>query len=326
MAGIYFSFMNFRRAIAVFFTFLFVLTSLLMFLTAAMTNTFLKTSFYQGKVREGAYDFLVKVATYRIRENDELLALYFNDAKLKAEITNVFTQELFNTMSDHIGQQIQKLKENPRSPVTISLKLFRESLLTVAHNLSYELFQSLPVCIEDQVPETTTSGLPTCVPEGAEYNDASASLAARFEKAIYAAMPEQVQSDLTSSEASGNVILILLIGSIETIKYTLYFILLYLAVMIALLVYKPFAAILKYEGFAFALSGILGYCLSLVFAVLPRYVLTASSQTDVMYSYVQQFTEYLFTFGSFEIQKIAVIFLAFGGILILLQVFLRRRV
>lgn len=317
--------MTLRRSAAVFFTLLFLVFSLGMFFVLALANTFLKPAFYQGPVKAGTYDFLINVSAERILASDKLIVNNFNVTDLRTEISSVFTRELFDKMVDNFSLQIDNLKMNPSQPLVISLKLFRESLLTVARNLAFRLFKTLPVCSEGQIPEQNVQGIPSCVPKDVEFNAVAEPFSGRFEKAVYSSVPDQIQYDLNGSGQRGPNGVAALFKWISLVRYFLYGGLLTLLVLIALLVYAPFVDILKYEGMAFALSGALGLLLGLGIETLPGLMLDQAGIPGIMHSQTLNYVQYLFSFLTAEVQKIALIFFAFGAILILMQTFLKRK-
>lgn len=316
--------MLFRRSLAIFSTLLLILFSFLTFLWFAFSNTLLKPSFYgsMGPLQSGAYDFLVNMSAKNIISHDQFIAKYFTETDLKREIETVFTRELFAKMSDSFAGDMEKLKIQPDQPLTISLKLFRESLLTMAHNLSFRLFKVLPACSSGQIPQEDVQGVPSCLPADVEYNVISAPIAATFEKVIYGSIPEQIQYDLASIRVSGQYRLTDLFGWLANVKYVLYGILLTLVALIALLIYKPFVHVLKYEGAGFILSGAFGYLFGFALEYLPATVSSASLVE--LRAYIQQFLQFIFSFVSAEMQKISLIFLAVGLGIILMQIFIKR--
>lgn len=314
--------MLFRRTLAVILTLFFVAVSMLMFLLYGLGNTVLSSSFYSGPFSSGAYDFLVKVSADRIITSDFLIAGRFTPDELAGEIKDVFTADLFNNVTVDLSKQLEKIKFNPRQSVVISLKVFRASLLTVANNLAFKLFKNLPACQSGQSPQIQENNMPTCVPEGVEFNAVASPLSTRFQKAIYSAVPEQIQYDFNSADG-GNKMIINFLEWGDSIKFILYVLLLVFLVGIALLVYSPFVDILKYEGMAFGLSGVFGYLMGFAVLSLPKIYFRQMVEQHVQ---AQNFAEFLFGFLSADIQKISLIFLAFGVILLLMQTFLKRKI
>lgn len=313
--------MSVRRAFAGFFISLFVVFALPAFLFFGFSNTVGKASFYDGPVIDQAYNLLVRMTAVNLIKTDPVIAKYFNETDLKTAIMDVFPMELFKNMAAEFAGQLERLKEDPSRPLVISLKMFREGLLTFANDLSYKLFQALPVCRGGEIPAEDTQGLPTCVPEGVEYNIVAAPFAKQFETSVYAAVPEQVQMDLNAAMGRNGFTMAAVVDAILMAKYVLYGILLALLVIIALLVYGPFSLIAKYEGIAFVLSGVSGYLLSAGLSRMPDYLLASMDIPDFKED-IMQLARYTVSYITAECQKIALVFLALGAVLILVRIFM----
>jgi hypothetical protein len=315
--------MVFRRVLAGFLISVFAVVALPTFLFFGVSNSFLRESFYQGPVVTDSYNFLVNVTAKSLFKADDVLNEYFTEDDLKAEITAVFPLELFRRMTLELGNQVEKLKTDPERPLTISMKVFRESLLTFAHNLSFKLFKSLPVCIEGQVPLEDVKGLPSCVPSGVSFNEVAAPFAQKFEASVYSAVPEQIQIDLNAAQGKSNFTFALVLRAFANAKWFLYGALMFLLISIALLVYTPFSLIAKYEGLAFSISGLFGYIMTLSLALIPDYLFANSGKFGEMDSNV--FAGQLMSYVIVESQKIALTFLALGAMLILIRIFLVQK-
>ncbi len=315
--------MTFRRVLAVFFIFLFIVVSLPTYLFFGVSNSFMKASFYQGPVVDVSYDYLLNATAKKMLEKDEIMSAYFTETDLKTEMTTVFPVSLYRGITDSLATQVEGLKDNMDKPLTISLKVFRESLLTFANNLSFRLFQKLPICVGGQIPEMNVKGLPTCVPEGAEYNRIAAPFTQKFESSVYSVIPEQFQLDLNSPVAFGGISFAEIAKWFMYSKYILYGLMLFILAVIALLIYGPFSLIVKYVGIAFTFSGITGYLMSLGISYMPE-MLYADMSIGKEAGDMRQLIQYLASYVSAESQKIALIFLALGALLILVRVFLKR--
>lgn len=317
--------MVFRRVLAGFLISIFSVVALPTFLFFGVSNSFLRESFYQGPVVNDAYNFLVNVTAKGLLKQDDVLKDHFSEEDLKAEITAVFPLELFRRMTLELGKQVEKLKTDPERPLTISMKVFRESLLTFAHNLAFKLFKSLPVCKEGQQPLDDVKGLPSCVPAGVSYDQVAAPFAQKFEASVYSAVPEQIQIDLNAAQGKSNFTFALVLRAFANAKWFLYGALMFLLVAIALLIYTPFSLIAKYEGMAFAISGLFGYVMTLGLAFIPDYLFANSGKFGDMESNVVNFAGHLMSYVIAESQKIALTFLALGAMLILIRVFLVQK-
>lgn len=316
--------MTVKRALAGFLVFLFIVVALPTFLFFGISNSFLRQSFYEGPVVDVAYDFAVNVTVANLLKKDDIISAFFTQTDLKSEIMTVFPESMFKGITSDLAAQVAGLKEKPDKPLTISLKVYRESLLTFANDLSYKLFQKLPVCTGGQLSETDVRGLPTCVPQGAEYNQIAAPFAQRFESTVYSIVPEQIQIDLNSPLGQSNVSLAVFMQWFMYSKYILYGSLLVMLILIALLVYAPFSLIVKYEGLAFMFSGIAGYLLSLGISMMPDLLISDMNVTSDQEQW-RQMLQYLASYVSAESQKIALVFLALGAVLVLIRVFLTHK-
>lgn len=316
--------MSFRRFTAGLLILLFVAVSLPMFLIFGLSNSVMRSSFYDGPVADQAYNLLLKITARNLMKSDPIIAEYFTETDLKSGMMDVFPVELFKKMVADFAGQVDKLKDNPERPLVISMKTFREGLLTFANNLSYKLFQTLPICGGGEIPAEDTRGLPTCVPQGVEYNIVAAPFSKQFESAIYTVVPEQVQLDLNAAMGQSGFTIAGIFDGFMMVKYVLYGALLVLLALIALLVHNPFSLIAKYEGIAFVLSGVAGYLLSVGLSMLPGYIMGDVNIPDFKDD-VLQFLQYVFTYVSAESERIALVFLALGAVLILVRVFMVQK-
>lgn len=310
-----------RRAFAGFFITVFVFFALPTFLLFGLTNSVGKSSFYDGPIVDQAYNLLIKITSLNLIKTDPIIAKYFTESDLKSAITEVFPIQTFREMVQDFAGQVEKLKENPERPLVVSLKTFRAGLLTFANDLSYRLFQKLPVCGGGEIPSEDVQGIPTCVPAGVEYNVVAAPLSKQFESSVYSAVPEQAQFDLNAAMGQSGLTMAAVVDAFLMAKYVLYGILLGLLVIIALLVFSPFSLIAKYEGIAFVLSGVSGYFLGAGLSGLPDYLLANSDIPDYKED-VLLMVKNVASSISAQCQKMALVFLALGVVLILVRLFM----
>jgi|GEM_PF-1545315 len=315
----------FRRIFAGFLVFLFLLCSLPTFAVYSLSNTFLRPQFYSTKIVPGTYEFLVSFTAKNLHSADPIIEEKFSEVDIKREIEKVFPQELFQQLADDIASQMEKVQMDPTKPVTISMKKYRDSLLTLAHNLSFLLFESFPKCKDNEFPEDDTRGLPTCVPQGVEYNLIAAPFAQQFETAIYQSVPEQMQFDLAGATGGSSDALSWL-KNFDTVRMVLYISLILLLIAIAFLIFKPFSLIVFYEGFAFLLSGAMGFFMAYGLGSMPQYLFQqiSAQDPDKATTELANYLQYLFTFITDEMQKMALTFLALGAVLLLVRFFMMQ--
>jgi len=269
------------------------------------------------------HDLLLNATVKKLLKTDSVIAEYFSESELKGEMLKVFPVQLFEDAMNDLGEQVENIKDGRSTVIAISMDVFRRSLLTLAHNLSYSLFESLPRCVGGEVPAEDVRGLPTCVPGDVAYNVIAAPFAKQFESSVYSSIPE-VKIDLAQVEAVNGINLALLIQWFVSSKNILYGTLLLILILIAMIVYHPFSSIAQYEGIAFLLSGISGYFFSFGLSFLPAYVLQGRVWGE-METQVMQYVNYLIYCVTAESQKIALIFVAMGMMLIFVRVFVASR-
>lgn len=313
-----------RRVLAAFLVFIFIAVSAAAFLVFAVSNTFLRTSFYEEDLRDPAYNFLVDTTVSSIEESDGPIARYFLEEELKEEVEGVFPKELYDRTVREIVEEVKTLGDDPEQPLTFRLSTYRESLLTLAHNLAFRMFQTLPTCAPEEIPREGGDGLPSCVPLGVDYGDISNDLSAQFEKDIYAAVPEQGQFDVKSAFGEYGLTALNVFIGLDTVRVFFYGVLLVLLVLIALLIYRPFTKVLFMEGLAFTLSGVVGLVLSFVVLMIPQTIDIQGNSAAMRQSLVE-LVESMAGFFSGEIQKGALVFLATGIILLSVRYFMKKR-
>ncbi|MBP7057728.1 hypothetical protein KBB06_00115 [Candidatus Gracilibacteria bacterium] len=313
----------FRRSLAAFLVLVFVLFSVVTFTFFAFNNTFLKAAFYTDNLSESGYEFVIDQSAKMIYRSDEFISKNFTESDLKREISNVFSKDIFKKMLGDLGKEVEKVKQSPGEPLVISLKIFRESLLTLANNLAFNIFQNIKECKEGESPAQDLNGLPTCILSNTDYQIISKPFTEQFEKSIYSTIPEQMQFDLNSAKSGTNITPGDIIRSVGMLKNWLYGLLLVILGVIALLVYRPFSLIMLYEGIAFFAAGLIGYILSFGLEGLPKLVLTQlelkEQNADALI-----FMNTIVGFFSAEAQKLALIFIGFGALLIIVQLFLKK--
>lgn len=316
--------MIFRRTIAAILVFLFVISSVAALMVFATSNTFFRASFYEEDLSQHTYEFLISSTVKNLMEENEFVQDQFTEADLRREIMTVFPENIFDNMVKQLVSEMETLKQDPSKPITLKLGTYRESLLTLAHNMSYRVFESIPKCRGGEIPEEGTDGLPTCIPSDVEYNIIAAPFSEEFEKAIYAAVPEQVQLDLNATIGDEGFVLSNSLKMLDTLKITFYFILLTLLVLIALIIWKPFVSVLTHEGLAFFFGGLLGLVVSYTLYLIPP-VIAENINGELLRDDIRLLIEKIVAIFSLEVQKGAYIFLALGAVLILVRFFMKKR-
>jgi hypothetical protein len=315
----------FRKSVAGLLVSFFVCISIASFTIFAFNNTFLKKTFYVDSIKDSGYEYLVNTSAAMIYRGNSLISRFFTETDLRREIGKVFTPELFASMLENMASQIGDLKNNASKTITVPLKLYRDSLLTLAHNLAFEVFQSIPKCSDGSLPEVGLNSLPTCIPEIFDYNIVVGPVNKLMERAIYgSSIPEEVKFDLNKfRNGNSSLSAATVIDNIGLIKFWLYGALLLLLVSVALVIYRPFSLVIFYEGMAFLAAGVCGYIFSFGLQEMPKLVLANFNIGEQNPDAVNLFNTVL-TLFSHEIQKIALIYVGLGAVLIIVRLFMQK--
>ncbi len=306
-----------RKVLASFVVFLFVILSLPSLIIYALSNTFFDADFYRNGVAEGSYDYVMEISSQTVRNESDAIASLYSKDELKAKLGEVYTLAIHSDILAQVGDQIEYIKTGEVEKASISLKPLRNSLITVANTLTYEVYQDLPTCA---VQELRPSGgdFPSCVPRGVPYDVAIAPILNDFELAVYNAIPEELSGLDQIIPAEYFV-------GIKFWENALFIGLLVLLILIAFLIFKPFSLIVKYESLAFALSGAAGLLLS--FGVMELFaMISARTNLEGLAPETLQFVEYLISFVSNEIQRLSLMFVVVGIALIVVMLILRRTI
>lgn len=305
-----------RKFAASLLVLLFVAWSIPNFFIYSFSKTYLDTNFYQkDKFVDGVYTFAVDRTVELLRQDSDLFKGYFDSNELRTQIQKVLTRQIFvNTISD-FAKQIDAYKLDQTKPLVLSLRQFRENLVTVSHNLTYLIYQNLPTCSDDDLAKALrNNSVPECVPPNAPYDQVVKPINDSFEASIYNEIPEEL------SNFDKAVPLDLLVN-VEKYRNASFLVLVVIMALIVLVVYGKTSTILAYLSAGFILGGGIGY----LFAMGILQILN-SSNVKFSDEDVKKFVELLFTFVTSEVQKLALIFVVVGIALLLMRLVFKRTV
>ena len=312
--------MLFRRITASLVMFLFIFTSTVMFAVAAFSQTILQPTFYKGKVMEKAYYAFIELVTEKVYESDTLIAESFTKNDIHTHLKDAFPQEKFEILAQEVIKNLVQT-QNVEKPLTISLEPFRESIAAMSDTLAKQIFQAIPICDVNEIP-VEKNGLPNCINQEITL-DVEPLIEQRFKKVLMGSIPEQISLDLSSTRNQESKVILFFFQSIGNIKYLLYCVLLTLLIAMALIIFKPFTEVILYSGLAFGLSGAVGYLSGFFLESTAQIILTKIPVFTQQRS-MAEFGGSLFSSVMVEMQKTALIFFAFGALLILIQVFIKK--
>lgn len=315
--------MIFRRVLAVVLILVYIAVSVLAFVMFGLSNTVFSTKYYEEKITGTAYEFVVNVSTKKMLE-EKAIKSNFDETEIKKNILNVFPYASFKKLITQVTSQVDENGFDPEKPLVIKLGALRESLLTLTHTLSYSIFEKTRKCEDAEIPKENEFGIPECIPKGVEYNMVFGLLDDKFERAVYNAVPEQIQVDLNTSIGQNGQNIGFLIGNIEQGILIVYVGMVVIVMLIALIIYKPFSTIMTYEGITFALSGLFGLVLKQILNIFSFDIADKISDPMIREEASVLIGEVIGNIGD-EIQKAALISLVLGIALIILRLFIRHK-
>lgn len=308
-----------RKILASFLILLFVVISLPNFLLYALNSTFLDANFYSSTINEQTYDLLLRTSTEKILASSPVIKQYSNFTELRTEIGDVFTFSLFQKMMTDFSKQITDLKSGSSENLQISFAGFRESLITALNNVTYKIYQKLPICNSLADFKLDSDEIPNCNPSNVDYKTLMDPLSRNFENVVYASIPE----DATLYKNPETAFIYNFFSYFANIKLAFLIVLVVILGLIALTLFRPFSLILKYNAIAFVLSGIAGLGMSFTLGdSLKQFFVKMGNFSNT--AALQDYSQFLFNFFTTEIQKLSFIFLVVGFGLMMIFTFLRK--
>ncbi len=321
--------MDIRRIIASLLIFFFVVVALPTFFIFGLNRTFLDPRFYGETVVSPAYEVLMNAVAHNIFVKDPIIQKHFKEEDIRKVVVETVSLDLFKGSMEDFSKDLEAVKTTPEHPLTFNLQPYRSSLVKISQRLAIHLFQALPQCKSNELPEFTEEGIATCVPGGTNYEVVAGPLSKQFETSVLNALPDTVDLSLARDQ-SGSMFTFVL-SSADKVRFYGIAGLMVLIVLIAFVLYRPFSTIVRYEGVAFLFSGFLGFLMSLGLGEVPAWmvqmytaknlnVVKSLGGETVLVKYFQQ----VFSQFTGEIQKISFVFLALGAVLLFIYFFFLR--
>ncbi len=310
--------MTIRKIFASFFIFLFIVAAVPNFYLYALNKTFFSGEFYANTVVEQSYEYLLTEVSTNIHGESEMISTYYSVEELDAEIREAYTVAMFKGLMTELGANIEKLKQNPEQPVNLNLTDLRDSMLTVANSLTYDIFKKLPTCASEADFKNIENAFPRCVPAGVDYELIVAPIISEFEVAIYNEVPDEV--DNLNSFIPGT-----LIANVQFYSNILFIVLISILVVIAFLVYKPFSTVIKYHSIAIVLAGMIGLGMSFLTDRLLITIFNSSSLSEHSVATIE-YASLILGFISDEVLRLSLLFLIAGFGFMVIHLFLKKTI
>jgi hypothetical protein len=307
--------MLFRKLLASFLVFLFVVVAIPNFFIYALSKTYLNTDFYKrSDLADGVYEFVLDKTATAMQSESKALSGFFKQDELKKQISQVFTKKVFSEVLTDFSNQLAVYKQNPGKPLVLSLKLLRENLLTVSNNLAYLIYQDLPTCSNAELIDLKVDTIPSCVPKQANYDQVVKPILDDFQTSVYGAVPEEL----------GNIdkaVPLQLMVDIENYRNLTFLALIVLIGLITVVLWKPISLIVSYVGTAIFLGGAAGLGISYVLDNLLSYANVQSNDPKLV-----ELLHFFLGFLAQEMSRLAWLFLVVGLALYLIKFVLIRTV
>ncbi len=322
--------MSFRRIIASFLVFLFVIVALPTFVVYGLDKTFFDSSFYVNNVTEPAYELLVNAVAFNIYSKNPLVQKYFQQDDVHKIVAESISLDLFKTSMQDFASDFDAIKTQPNHPLSFNLKPYQASLEKIGQRMAMNIFQALPQCKGNELPQFNEDGIATCVPGGTNYDVVSAPLAQQFQTGVSAALPDTVDLSLARDQNGSTITYIL--NSAEQFKFYGIAALMVFIVVIAFAIYRPFNLIVRYEGIAFLFSGFLGFLMSIGLMQVPFWLVQTYAEKNggIIKTLggplvLAQSFQKIFSVFTGEVQKISFVFLGLGAVLLFIYFFFLRK-
>jgi hypothetical protein len=304
-----------RKITASFLVIVFVVLAVPIFLIYGVSRTYLNTDFYRrDELVQGGYDYALDKTVTVLRSDSKYFNGYFTADELRTQIGNVFTKKIFANVLADFAAQVDQYEKDPRKPVNLSLQTLRSNLLTVANNLTYQIYQKLPTCSDAGMLKINEDQAPDCVPQNLPYEEVMQNVSSNFEDAIYNNVPEEL----------GNIdkaVPLAMLVKIESYRNLSFILLLGILALIVIIVYGKISTILAYIGTGFLMGGAVGYGFS--FALTSS---LSSIQGDLADPRSQEFLLFLLNFLISEVQRMSILFFVVGLAVFLIRFVLKRTV
>jgi len=311
---------GFKRLVASFLVFLFIVVALPVFVIFGMSRTFLDANFYTEKVAPPAYELFINAISAKIYSKDPIIQKYFKQDDIRKVLAESIALELFKGTVKDFATDLEQVKSQPNHPLTFDLKPYKENLQNVAQRMAIHLFQALPACKSTELPEFNEDGIATCVPGGTNYDVVAGPLSKQFETGVLNALPDTI--DLSLARDDNGSMFTIVLSSAERFRFYGIAALMLMIVVLAFVLYKPFSLIVRFEGMAFLFSGFLGFLMSLALNGLPLWIVQnyAQKNSEVVKILggdlvLAKSLDDIFGVFTVEVQKIALIFMFLGAVL-----------
>ena len=213
----------FRKILAVFFIVILIPIVFLGSLAIAFISTYLNADFYQSEAFQDAfYNAIVSEVSSELINQNPLIEDFLTQEQIEKELKNVITPEMIGSTIEDLFEQISQ-KPFPEE-IIISTEEFKQNLPLAIDNLLEEIDDPM-------ISSSFDSSMVDYIPHEVPISFANMNNQARLTLALFLAN----QGTLIKSMVSSWVLFLIIIGA---------------------LIWKPWASIAAWEGWALSVAGL----------------------------------------------------------------------
>lgn len=318
-----------RKFFASIFVVLFLTISVFAILIFSLDKTFLNPDFYKENLLEGLYDASVSVATERLLQPDLPISKYYVSSDLSAYIKELLPFDIFSKeVSSFIDRLIEwDFMSNESLTIPISLAEIKSRVSEVAPKLIDDLFVRVPKC--GPSVNATSGPIPDCIPANMSKNQIVSYMNEMIYGDFFKTIPDVYNFTLPQIDPNTKGILAIAVPIIKVASSIMVFVLLVVASLIALILWKPLSRVFRWEGVTFILAGLQGLVCAFSFKYLPDLVLRGQLSTfnlpDFYNDGIFNVVSLIFGFFADAMILFSGIFVIIGIIFVVFPVFLKKR-
>jgi hypothetical protein len=307
-----------RKILASFLIILFVLVSIPALFLFGLKTTVFNPNFYDKEATEHIQEFISEIGASEVIK-DKDLSKYVSKEEIKEEIKDVIDHNVLQNVVGSFFGELQNLEMIKRTgKIQISLLDVKEKTPVIASKLANILSDGIKTCenVDDIIEE---NGLPSCIPKEFSRDEFIAQVTKEINKTLESEIPEEyvfeIGEDVEQAEELYTTLFIL-----HYLPYFLAGVLVLLALLILLVIYKPFLLGLRYMSKAGIGSGIIGLLISRSVLLIPGAIRETSEQMEYKEATLD-LVEFLITKVSDKILIYSVYLLGIGLLVFIVTLF-----
>ena len=322
--------MKLRKTIAALLVLIFALVAVPTLFLRSIASTYLNPNFYEGKVVEQTYEYVVDfIADEAVKEKD--INAYFSKDDIKDLIYKYISADIMQGLVKDFTTQLKGINDGRKNgAIIISLAPIKENMSLMAGDITTKIIENTKICETDEenVIEDIkyVDGKLACIPREANIAEITQEIKHKVEKELNNVVPGEFTLEL-SAESNGNGSLKQIMSFVDYLQIILPLIMLVFLLLMALFIYSPYSVISEFTGFALLLGGVFGLIASQLLRQIPSIAVTQSNLPDLDALEISNLQEIYSFFISFIVERMSVYslyLLGMGIVIFLFGLYLRH--